>query len=92
MRVLLVCPFPCSCTATLELEALLMKSTDPPLHPDTLGVKVRFTETLCPAATVKGTLIFDAVNSFPRIFIVLTVTFVDPLFLSTISCVSLCPS
>ena len=69
-----------------------MKSAHPPLQPDTVGEKVTFNETLCPAATVKGTLIFDALNSFPRTFIVVTVTLVDPIFLSTMGCVSFCPS
>src|ERR1700757_3378698 len=91
-RVLLVCPSPCSCIPRLEFEALLMKSAHPPLQPDTVGAKVTFKETLCPAATLKGTLTLEALNSLPRIFIADTVTFVDPLFFSTTNCISLCPS
>ena len=67
---------------------MLVNALLPDVCPVVVGVNVRLTEMLCPAARVSGKLRLDRVNSLPVIVLAVTVTLVVPLFVNTTICVS----
>jgi hypothetical protein len=84
----LLTPVPRTSSGRITFAALLINLIAPPVHPVTVGVKLTFSSTLCPASKTSGRLKEDAVNSELLAVILEMVALVCPLLVKATGKVS----